>query len=206
MSLNIAIINYGMGNLHSVYKRLTQLGVQPVVATTEKQVLEADKIVLPGVGHFAKAIGNLKSLHIYDALNEAVLVKKKPILGICLGMQLMAKESEEGEAAGFGWIDAKVVKFRIEDRLRHKVPQTGWNTATHKKDSALMKDIEDGSAFYFLHSFHYSHTGAADVLATTFFEYEYVSAIEKENIFGTQFHPEKSHQSGLQLFKNFVQI
>src|ERR1700675_3059215 len=108
MSLNIAIINYGMGNLHSVYKKLSEFGVVPVIATTADQIMKADKILLPGVGHFEAAIGHLKEIGMYDALNEAVLVRKKQILGICLGMQLMANGSEEGNTAGFGWLDAHV--------------------------------------------------------------------------------------------------
>jgi imidazole glycerol-phosphate synthase subunit HisH len=206
MSLNIAIVNYGMGNLHSVYKRLTQLNLQPVLATSYAEIMKADKIVMPGVGHFEKAMENLKKLGIYDALNEAVLVKKKPILGICLGMQLMAKKSEEGDAEGFGWFDADVMKFRIQDQVKFKVPQTGWNTVQICKESTLLEGIENESEFYFLHSYHYNNTSSGDILTKTGFEYEFVSAVEKDNIFGTQFHPEKSHSSGTRLFKNFIQI
>lgn len=206
MPATIAIINYGMGNLNSVCRKLSQLNVQPLVASTAADLLKADKIILPGVGHFEKAIKNLKQLGIYDAVNEAVLVNKKPILGICLGMQLMAKESEEGNANGFGWFDARVVKFNIKDKIKYKVPQTGWNTINVAKESKLLNNIEDHSEFYFLHSYHFVVSDQKDVLTTTNFEYEFVSAVEKENIFGTQFHPEKSHHAGLQLFKNFIQI
>ena len=206
MSLNIAIINYGMGNLYSVYRKLSQLDVHTVVATTTNEILKADKIVLPGVGHFEKAIENLKHLGIYDALNEAVLIKKKPILGICLGMQLMAKESEEGNAAGFGWINSCVVKFKIQNKIKYKVPQTGWNTINICKESNLLKNIDNHSEFYFLHSYHYGVSDQSDILTKTDYEIEFVSAVEKENIFGTQFHPEKSHNSGAQLLKNFIQI
>jgi len=206
MSAEIAIINYGMGNLHSVYKKLKQVGANPLLATTKAEILAADKIVLPGVGHFEKAIDNLKQLGVYDALNEAVLVKKTPILGICLGMQLMATESEEGNAKGFGWIKSTVKQFKIENRLKYKVPQTGWNTIHISKESKLLKGIENKSEFYFLHSYHYAETNPADILTTTDFEYEFVSAVEKENIYGTQFHPEKSHAAGTQLFKNFIAL
>jgi glutamine amidotransferase len=195
-----------MGNLHSVYKKLSQLNANPVIATTANEILKADKILLPGVGHFEKAIENLKQLGIYDALNEAVLIKKIPILGICLGMQLMAKESEEGNAMGFGWIDARVVKFKIQNKIKYKVPQTGWNTITICKESRLLESIDDHSEFYFLHSYHFEVADPNDALTKTDFEYEFVSALEKENIFGTQFHPEKSHNSGAQLLKNFIQL
>lgn len=206
MALNIAIVNYGMGNLHSVYRKLSQLDAHPVVATTANEILKADKIILPGVGHFEKAIENLRHLGLYDVLNEMVLIKKTPILGICLGMQLMAKESEEGNVAGFGWINSRVVKFKIQNKIKHKVPQTGWNTINICKESNLLKSIDDQSEFYFLHSYHYGVSDPNDILTTTDYENEFVSAVEKENIFGTQFHPEKSHNSGLQLLKNFIQI
>lgn len=206
MSPTVAIVNYGMGNLHSVYRKLSGFNVHPLIASGRNEILKADKIILPGVGHFARAMQNLKQLGLYDVLNEAVLIKKKPILGICLGMQLMANTSEEGEATGFGWINAKVIRFRLQDNARYKVPQTGWNTVTICKDSELFQGIENNSEFYFLHSFHYADTCDDDQLTVTDFEYEYVSAVEKENIFGTQFHPEKSHKQGIQLFKNFIQI
>lgn len=206
MSLTVAIVNYGMGNLHSVYHKLSFPNVHPIVTSDSKEILNADKIILPGVGHFGKAMCNLKEQGLYDVLNEAVLVKKTQILGICLGMQLLANESEEGNTHGFGWVNARVVKFRIEDKVRYKIPQTGWNTATICKESNLFQGIENNSEFYFLHSFHYAETCKEDKLTTTEFEYEYVSAVEKDNIFGTQFHPEKSHRQGLQLFKNFIQI
>jgi len=206
MKIKVAIVNYGMGNIHSVFRKLTQLGIDPVVATTTEELLPADKIILPGVGHFGKAINNLKSQGLFDALNEAVLIKKKPILGICLGMQLMAKHSQEGDQEGFGWFDSEVVKFDIQDKFKYKVPQTGWNTINFCKPSKLLVNIDDKSEFYFLHAYHFGLTKKEDILAKTFFENEFVSAVEKENIFATQFHPEKSHEAGIQMFKNFINL
>lgn len=206
MPLNIAIVNYGMGNLHSVYKKLAEFNVCPVIATTAAQIMKADKILLPGVGHFETAIAYLKKIGIYDALNEAVLIRKKQILGICLGMQLMARGSEEGGATGFGWLDASVIKFKIKDKVKHKVPQTGWNTIDICKESYLFKNINNHSEFYFLHSYHYEVSESKDILTKTEYEYDFVSAVEKGNIFGTQFHPEKSHSAGTELLRNFIQI
>ena len=206
MALQIAIVDYGMGNLHSVYKKLSELDASPVIACTADEVRNADKLLLPGVGHFETAITHLKERGIYDALNEAVLVRKKQILGICLGMQLMAKRSEEGNADGFGWIDAYVVKFKVKDKIRHKVPQTGWNTIDICKESSLFNDIENHSEFYFLHSYHCEVAEPDDVLTTTEYEYDFVSAVERENIYGTQFHPEKSHSAGTKLLQNFIRI
>lgn len=206
MAIKVAIIDYGMGNLHSVYKKLSEFDVDPIVASTGAEIGQADKIVLPGVGHFEAAISHLKELGIFDALNEAVLIRKKQILGICLGMQLMAKQSEEGNVAGFGWLDAQVIKFKIKDKIRHKVPQTGWNTINICKESSLFRNIDNHSEFYFLHSYHYEASQPKDVLTETQYEYDYVSAVEKDNIFGTQFHPEKSHDAGTELLKNFIRI
>jgi len=206
MATKVAIVDYGMGNLHSVYKKLSEFGVHPVVARTADEIEKADKILLPGVGHFESAITHLKELGLYDALNEAVVIRKKQILGICLGMQLMAKGSEEGNVAGFGWVDAYVTKFKIKNKIRHKVPQTGWNTINICKESSLFRNIDNHSEFYFLHSYHYEASEQQDVLTETQYEYDFVSAVEKENIFGTQFHPEKSHDAGTELLKNFMQI
>jgi imidazole glycerol-phosphate synthase subunit HisH len=206
MAIKIAIIDTGTGNLRSVYNALYKLNTNPVIANAPKQVLEAEKLILPGVGHFEKAMNNLKSMDLYDTLNEAVLVKKMPILGICLGMQLMARSSEEGKTAGFGWVDNTVIKFKIQNRLKYKVPQAGWNTVTINNSDSLFKKINNRSEFYFLHSYHYETEDATHLLGTTEYEYSFVSAIEMENIFGTQFHPEKSHDAGMQLLHNFISL
>ena len=121
-------------------------------------------------------------------------------------MQLMAAQSEEGNATGFGWFSGNIKRFRITNKLKYKVPQTGWNTIRICKESKLLTNIENNAEFYFLHSYHYTITDQDDSLTKTNFEYEFVSAVEKENIFGTQFHPEKSHHNGTQLFKNFIQL
>lgn len=182
------------------------LNTAPLVIEKPRDIQGVDKIILPGVGHFKKAIQNLETPGLFESLNEWVLFKKKPILGICLGMQLMADSSEEGDANGFGWIKGKVVRFRIQDMKKFKVPQTGWNTVKTCKESRLMQGISDGSEFYFVHSYHYTVADEGDALCKTEFEYEFVSAIEKDHLFGVQFHPEKSHKTGLQLLKNFIDL
>jgi imidazole glycerol-phosphate synthase subunit HisH len=206
MAIKIAIIDTGTGNLSSVYNTLYKLDTNPVIVNSPKQVLEAEKIILPGVGHFEKAMNNLKLMNLYHVLQETVLIKKKPILGICLGMQLMARGSEEGNAAGFSWIDDNVIRFRIKNRLKYKVPQAGWNTVTTYHPNSLFKKINNHSEFYFLHSYHYEAKDGAHLVGVTEYEYSFVSAIEKENIFGTQFHPEKSHDAGMQLLNNFISL
>jgi len=152
MSQQIVIIDYGMGNIHSVKKKLLRLKADVIVSSNTNDILNATKIILPGVGHFGKAMSRLRELNLIDCLNEEVLINKKPILGICLGMQLMAKYSEEGNTAGLGWFDAEVIRFNINDTLKHKVPHIGWNQIKQKKESILMRNIPDESEFYFLFS------------------------------------------------------
>ncbi len=202
----IAIIDYGMGNLNSVKKKLTRLHCNAIITSNPKDIQTADRIILPGVGHFTKAMENLNNLKLIAILNEEVLIKKKPILGICLGMQLMAKSSEEGNAKGLGWIDAEVVRFKVKDTLKHKIPHTGWNQINIAKESALMKNIPELSEFYFVHSYHLKTGNKNIILNETEFEYRFVSAIEKDNIYGVQYHPEKSHDIGELLLKNFITL
>jgi imidazole glycerol-phosphate synthase subunit HisH len=202
----ILIINYGMGNLNSVKRKLSRFGINAVISNKPGDISTADKLILPGVGHFRKAVENLKTLKLWDELNDTVLVKKRPILGICLGMQLMAKHSQEGDTEGLGWIDADVVRFSVTDYLAHKIPHTGWNQIIKTKDSLLMSDIPDQSEFYFVHSYHMKCNNQADILNETVYEYRFTSAVEKDNIFGVQYHPEKSHDIGELLLKNFIKM
>ena len=195
-----------MGNLNSVKRKFARLSIDALISNLPSDISKADKLILPGVGHFQKAVENIKKLGLWESLNESVLVKKIPILGICLGMQLMASHSEEGDIDGFGWFDAYVVKFRVKDFLTYKVPHTGWNKITRVKESLLMKDIPDLSEFYFVHSFHFRCNNPADMLNETEYEYNFTSAVEKENILGVQYHPEKSHDAGEKLLKNFVNL
>lgn len=194
-----------MGNLFSIRKVLERLGFSCRVSSSEKDIVQAEKLILPGVGHFGKAMHNLQEAHLIEPLNEAVLVKKIPVLGICLGMQLMAAYSEEGNADGLGWFDASVIKFRISNPGLYKVPHMGWNTLTHEKPgSPILKNLSPDDEFYFVHSYHVVANQPADVLCYSTYEYNFVAAIEKENITGVQFHPEKSHRAGAQLIKNFL--
>jgi len=205
-NFSFVIIDYGMGNLDSVRKKLRRIGFDAEISNNPAKIIEASKLILPGVGHFSKAIQNLKAMHLYDALNEAVLVKKIPVLGICLGLQLMARHSEEGNEEGFGWFDAEVVHFKITNKLKHKVPHMGWNNVKTAKQSILFDGIPESQEFYFAHSYHIKANNNEDVLATTDYEYSFVSALEKDNIFGVQFHPEKSHEVGEKMLTNFLKL
>ena len=208
MSLKVVIVDYGMGNIQSVFRKFSLFGINPMVSQDSATINSADKIVLPGVGHFGEAMKNLISLNLVDVLHENVLVRKKPTLGICLGMQLMTSFSEEGEGLvkGLNWFDASVKKFQINDIQKYKVPLIGWNKIEIKKPSILMSGIENGEEFYFVHSFYCEANDEANILNSTNHEMDFVSAIEKENIFGVQYHPEKSHQAGERLINNFIKL
>jgi len=202
----IGIVDYGMGNLRSVKRKLDRVNAPNFLSGNPDELAKSDKLVLPGVGHFSSAVNELKSRRLWDFLNEEVLIKKKPILGICLGMQLMARHSEEGNAEGLNWFDADIVRFQIKDTLKFKIPHMGWKNAIPAKETLLLKDIATNSMFYFVHSYHIVCRKEEDILATSEYEYAFTSAIQKGNIFGTQFHPEKSHDAGERIYKNFAEL
>ena len=206
MKKTLAIVDYGMGNLNSVKKKLDRLKTTASITSNPKDIIKADKIILVGVGHFAKAMKNIKELNLLDTLNEVAIIKKKPVLGICLGMQLMANDSEEGNSEGLGWLDANVRKMQVDDTLRFKIPHTGWNKITQSKKSRLMKGIPESSEFYFVHSYHLMSNETSNILNETEYCFKFTSAIEKDNIFGVQYHPEKSHDVGEVLLKNFISL
>jgi glutamine amidotransferase len=206
----IVIVNYNMGNLHSVKKKLDRLKVESIVSSDPDDILHAEKLILPGVGHFGKAMNNLQELGLIEALNHAVLNKKIPILGICLGMQLMARMSHESTdpkgCEGLGWFDADVIKLEVEDTLRYKIPHTGWNTTILEKKDQLFENIANPAEFYFVHAYHFRVNDTLDILTTTEYESRFVSAVSKNKIYGVQFHPEKSHDVGKKLLANFVRL
>lgn len=206
MPSKIVIVDYGMGNLNSVKKAIYRMKVKSLVSSDPKDIAGCDKIILPGVGHFGKAMNNIRKLNLLDILNETVLVKRKPILGICLGMQLMANKSEEGDCKGLGWLDAEVVKLNVTNKIRYKIPQMGWNQIHKKKESRLFENIPDFSDFYFMHSYFLKLNDQTDLLNETDYNFRYASAVEKDNIFGVQYHPEKSHDIGAALLKNFIEL
>ena len=206
MKQTLTIVDYRMGNLNSVKKKLDRLKTTSSITSNPKDIIKADKIILVGVGHFAKAMKNIKELDLLDALNEVAIIKKKPVLGICLGMQLMAKDSEEGNTEGLGWLDANVRKMQVDDTLKFKIPHTGWNKITQSKKSRLMKGIPESSEFYFVHSYYLKPNETSNTLNETEYSFKFTSAIEKDNIFGVQYHPEKSHDVGEVLLKNFISL
>ena len=200
----ITIIDYGMGNLGSIKNMLKKIGVDSLISNRKDEIVAADKLILPGVGAFDKAMLNLKKLDLIDLLNKKVLDEKVPILGICLGMQLLAKSSAEGKEKGLGWIDGEVLKFNVDKSL--KVPHMGWNRVCPKNEDTLFKNMYKEPRFYFVHTYYFKCNNDDEVLSTTDYGGDFVSAVNKENIYGVQFHPEKSHKFGMKLFENFSQL
>lgn len=202
----IVIIDYGMGNLRSVYNKFKRIGVQCVISSNKHDIESAAKLILPGVGHFKYGIENLYKLDLIELLNKKVIDDKIPILGICLGTQLFCKHSEEGNSNGLGWIDAEVIRFCVSDKIKYKIPHMGWNNVNIVKSNELNKNLNEDDQFYFVHSYHLKCNSNSDIWMTTDYHHNFVSAINKENIFGTQFHPEKSHDAGYALLTNFAKL
>jgi glutamine amidotransferase len=202
----VTIINYGIGNLISIQNMLKKAGCNEVLISKEtKNILEADKLILPGVGHFDYGMKQLRQSPFFESLNQRVLEDKVPVLGICLGAQLLSQGSEEGEEPGLGWINAYTRKFnpaRMPEAL--KVPHMGWGDVAIQKDSKLFEAMPADPRFYFVHTYHLVCEDPADELVSCTYGYSFTAGVEKGNILGVQFHPEKSHKYGLQLLTNFV--
>tara|TARA_B100001540_G_C15784093_1_gene632408 strand:+ start:521 stop:1147 length:627 start_codon:yes stop_codon:yes gene_type:complete len=202
-SKKITLIDYNIGNINSIFRILVKLGFDVNVASDYSGIKDAEKLILPGVGHFERAVENLNKLNLWEIINRKVLIEKIPILGICLGMQLMCKNSEEGKSNGFGWFDANIIRFNIPNNKKFKIPHIGWNSVKIKKDNCLTGKLDNENEFYFVHSYHLLCNDKNDVLAETKYDYYFPSIIKKDNIMGTQFHPEKSHHFGEIILRNF---
>ena len=202
----ITIINYGMGNLGSVQNMLKRIGVKSVISSEINEIEKAEKILLPGVGAFDAAISKIDELNLRPILTYMAKEKKVPFLGICLGMQLLTESSEEGVLKGLNFVPAKTVKFKFPENSDLKIPHMGWNLVTKKTESVLTKNFTDEFRFYFVHSYHVKCDKPINSILTTNYGYEFDSAVQNENVFGAQFHPEKSHKFGMQLLSNFANI
>jgi imidazole glycerol-phosphate synthase subunit HisH len=204
----IYIIDYGIGNLASIQNMFKKADVSDTVISNDVKMLqETDKIVLPGVGHFDNGMQKLKASGLYDILNQKVIEEKTPVLGICLGAEMLLAGSEEGDESGLGWIDGYCHRFDVSKMSEPlPVPNMGWAEVEVRKGSKLVEGLPPEPRFYFTHSYHIVCKNPSDELLSTNYGFEYTAAVEKENIFGTQFHPEKSHKFGMKLLSNFANI
>jgi glutamine amidotransferase len=201
----VVIIDYGLGNLRSVAGAVHRLGHAFRVSNRRADLEGADRLILPGVGAFGDGMKNLRELGLVEALNDFVLRRGKPILGICLGCQLLAKESHEfGKHEGLGWIDASVRRLEPPDPTL-RVPHVGWNDLFPTRPSVLWEGVPAGALFYYVHSFRLSCEDAGDVTGECLYGERFTAAVQKGNIYGTQFHPEKSQLHGLTVLKNFLE-
>ncbi len=200
----IIVVDYGMGNLGSILNMVKKVGAAAELSKCPDDVMKADKLILPGVGAFDNAMIKLGKLGYVDALNQRVLGDGTPVLGICLGMQLFCKRSEEGQEPGLGWLDAETIRFRFDaGSEQRKIPHMGWDYARIRKPTSVFPDPEQERRFYFVHSYHVRCNDPGDVLASTRYGIDFTSAVSRGNILGTQFHPEKSHRFGLEFFRAF---
>lgn len=201
----IVIVDYGMGNLGSILNMLKRIGTAAAISSKIEEIEKAEKIILPGVGAFDNGMQNIDRLGLLPVLNEKAMHQKTPLLGICLGMQLLARKSEEGILPGLGWLDAEIVRFKFSNGSNGmRVPHMGWNTIQIERSSPLLAELDGESRFYFVHSYHLVCSQRQDSLALTPYGYNFTSIIQRGNIYGTQFHPEKSHRYGMKILDNFA--
>ncbi len=199
----ITIVDYGIGNLLSIKNMIRKIGYDSQICSDPDEIYKSSKLILPGVGAFDTGMKNLADRKLLEVLNTKIIVEKIPVLGICLGMQLLTRSSEEGILPGLGYLPGKTTRFKVSD-LQLKVPHMGWNVVKIEKESPLFKDMFDENRFYFVHSFHVECDNKSDILNLTEYGYNFVSAFEKDNILGAQYHPEKSHKFGMKLLENYI--
>lgn len=201
----IAVIDYGMGNMGSIINIFHKIGVSSILTSDIEQIEEADKLILPGVGAFDNGMRNLNTGGLAEAIKVHAMEKQKPLLGICLGMQLLGRRSEEGKAGGLGLIPFDNKRFKFEDTTNLKIPHMGWDIVENAiKDDPLTKGLSSLQRYYFVHSYHAVCDNEENVLMRCDYGYSFASAVKKGNIYGVQFHPEKSHKFGMALLDNFA--
>jgi glutamine amidotransferase len=201
----LCIIDYGLGNLNSVKNMFKKIGVAAEISSSPDIIRSAEKLILPGVGAFDVGMENLQTRGLVPVLEEQIFKRSIPILGICLGMQLMSRSSEEGKQQGLGWIDAETKRFAFHDPAKQlPIPHMGWNEVSVVKPHALVNELPPAPRYYFVHSYHVTCADAEDVLLQADYGGVFTAAFVRNNIFGVQFHPEKSHKYGMALLQNFA--
>lgn len=203
----IGIVNYGSGNIQAIANIYNRLNLPFEVIDNPAHLKKADKFILPGVGAFDSTMSQLVDSGLKSALDEEVLVNKKPVMGVCVGMQILAESSEEGNLPGLGWIKGKVKKFDV-GKLNEKpyLPHMGWNTLEPKFDHLIFQNLDNELGFYFVHSYYFEPSKDTDILGTSYYGETFASAVFHNHIFGVQFHPEKSHYNGIRLLSNFAKL
>lgn len=202
----VLIPDFGVGNLPSIIRMVEKVGASCSVTRDPKELAGADKIIFAGVGAFDQGMAALNDRGWRDALESAALERKVPLIGICLGMQILCKTSEEGRLPGLGWIDADVMRFRQDPAGGLRIPHMGWNTVKICRDNPLISSTDEEQRFYFVHSYRVVCHQREDVIAVADYGGEFVAAFQRENLFGVQFHPEKSHRFGMALLKRFLEL
>jgi glutamine amidotransferase len=202
----IVIVDYGVGNLGSIANMLKKIGVRSTASSDPDVIGQAEKLILPGIGAFDAGMEKLNERGLVPLLNQLVLEKKVPVLGLCLGLQLMTKKSEEGRLPGLGWFDAETIRYKFgPEQASLKVPHMGWNTLEIRRPHPLLAELEAESRFYFVHSFYVRCNHPEEVLAETDYGGYFHSVVGAGNIMGAQFHPEKSHKYGMRLLRNYAE-
>jgi glutamine amidotransferase len=201
--MNVTVVNYANSNAHSILRALNAIGVTPRFSQNVNDIASSDFIILPGVGHTGTALASLREQGLIAPLEDAVLRRQVPVLGICLGMQIMVDYVEEGDCAGLGWVAGRAVRLAVEDPMRYKVPHIGWNSIAQAPKSRLLPAQGEDPFFYFCHKYTVEGVTDADSVSAFHYERSRVAVFEKGNIFGVQFHPEKSHDAGQALFRRF---
>jgi imidazole glycerol-phosphate synthase subunit HisH len=202
----LVIVDYGMGNTGSIRNMLKRIGVPARLGREPAAIAEADRLILPGVGAFDSAVQQIRALGLWEVLEDAAARRGVPILGICLGMQLLTEGSDEGSQPGFGWIRGRCVRFDPAARPGLKVPHMGWSTVRIERPTPLSAGVDDTTRYYFVHSYFVRAEDPADVALTTEHGERFASAVQRRNVHGVQFHPEKSHRYGMQVLRNFARV
>jgi imidazole glycerol-phosphate synthase subunit HisH len=202
----IAIVNYGVGNLASVKNMLKKAGYESELVSDAEAIERATKIILPGIGAFDHCMTEFNNSGLREAVTQKTLKDKTPLLGICVGLQMLMENSEEGVEPGLGWIAGKTVKFKKEKLGDLKIPHMGWTSVQIAKKTALTEGLGDQPRFYFVHSYYVQPDDKTDEMLTAHYGYDFTAAVNRDNIYGAQFHPEKSHKYGMKILENFARL
>jgi len=202
----IAIVNYGVGNLASVKNMLKKAGYESELVSNAEAIERATKIILPGIGAFDHCMTEFNNSGLREAVTQKTLKDKTPLLGICVGLQMLMENSEEGVEPGLGWIAGKTVKFKKEKLGDLKIPHMGWTSVQIAKKTALTEGLGDQPRFYFVHSYYVQPDDKTDEMLTAHYGYDFTAAVNRDNIYGAQFHPEKSHKYGMKILENFARL